>query len=261
MATRQELFTAIGLIRQTCNMNAWGDAVILNLQGLGDYSEPSDGPPDGLTPFERQKQASKESCNIIYEISENLNVFLGKVDNVYLNNGINAISGPVTRLKIVTDVGISNTLSGTAKPFIITSSAAEDLVVLSEPFESYIPKCGVISPNPLEIFSIEIFHTNILHDLLDAMSYELRAKNSYNGQLTGQTVEQIKHLILERIKTAYIYYNYLPHNVEIEKMGDTFKYVEANLDTVKTYADCIQLSEYIDLNIPKLIMCRRWWAL
>ncbi len=255
MTTRQELYTAIGLIRQTCRMNRHGDSLVSDLQGLGDYSEPEE--PDRLTPYIRQHNASKNTCNVIYETSNKLDAFLDKVDTKHIDAGIDAIPVPVTRVKINNDVSTSKTLSTNAKPLIEAATKEEDLSALSDPFESYLPQCGVLEPDPMKLFSQEINYANILHDILDAMSYELQGKNSYTGEMQYLTSGQFEALIINRLFTAKVYLSHLPNSVDKQLMADTVSYVRNNFDKTES----IILGQYIDSHIPKHIIVRRWWAL
>ncbi len=257
MATRQELYTAIGLIRQTCRVNIFGDNLVLNLQALGDYSEQDPSELDGLTPFLRQKRECEVACNVIKSHSEKIEEFIGKVDSTYLDNGIDAIPVPATRLKIIADIQTSKTLSTNAKPYIDVANKEKDLADLSTPFESYIPECGIDEPDPWALFSSEVNYSNILHDILDAMSYELQGINSYTGNLHNYDTKQFNRLISNRILTANVQLNVLPSNLDVEQMRGVVEYVEENFGKVSNAT----LAQHIDSEIPKAIMLRRVWAL
>lgn len=261
MATRQELYTAIGLIRQTCLMNRFRDDLILHLRGLGGYSELEQSdesvPSDGLTSFGRQKRVSETLNSGIYDLSGKIHIILEKTDDAFLNAGINVIPVPATRQRIASDSQTLNILSMEAKPFVQTANKKEDLAVLSVSFESHVPECGIDEPDPWKLFPGEVNYANILHDILDAMSYELQGKNSYTGQSQYLTNEMFQKLIGNRLFTANRYLNQLPNSADKQNMAEVVSYVEANFNEV----EAIVLGHYIDSNIPKQIMFRRWWAL
>lgn len=255
MATRQELFTAVGLIRKTCRMNGHANSLILNLQGLGDYSDPAIS--DGLTPFERQKQVSEEGCNIILNLSVQLDAFVGKVNSVFLDSGLNAIPGAITRTNLTTDIQTSKTLSTDAKPLIQSATKDQDLSDLNSSFESYIPESGEAEPNPWALFSKETNHLNILHDILDAMSYELQGFNNNTGKLHGYGSQQLEKLMNNRTFSADVYLSHLPDSVDKQQMATINQYVKQNFSKINN----IVLGQYIDSNITKQIIVRREWAL
>lgn len=257
MATRQELYTAIGLIRHTCRVNAQSDDLVAVLQGLIELPTIELGDSELPSLFEYQKQTSKNICGSIKSTSLKIGIFLEKTDPKFLDNGIDAILSPATREKIALDIQTSNDMSTNAESFIQASIKQNDLSALSAPFESYIPECGVDEPDPWVLFPKEINHANILHDILDAMSYELQGRNSYTGESQYLTEEQFQKLISNRLFTADIYLNHLPDSTEKQNMANIIFYVKANFNKV----EAIVLGQYIDSNVPKQIMVRRWWAL
>lgn len=259
MATRQELFTAIGLIRRTCRMNGHVNGLVLNLKGLGDYSEPEE--PDGLKPFDRQKKACQVPCNIIYDVSGKIGMFLERVDSNYLDTGIDAIPVPATRLKINSDVSNLKILSTNLKGLLGVVTEKNGLALLSPQIESYISECGIDEPDPWKLFSKEINHLNILHGILDAMSYELQGKNSYTGEDHTLTDGQFNKLIVNRLFTANVYLSHLPQSVDKQNMTNVKSYIQQNFEPGLKTVGLKKLGQYIDSNIPKQIIVRRWWAL
>lgn len=261
MATRQELFTAIGLIRQICRVNRHivGFPAALD-RPLDD--KPTE--PDAISEtFEDRKELLLKISHAVENISGNIGVVLQKADPKYLNNGIDAIPVSATRPKITSDADNSKTLLMDTRSFIETATKIEDFSLLSASLD-YTSECGTVEPDPWKLFPVEVNHANILHDILDAMSYELQGRNSYTGELHGMTLIELRKLVKNRLFTGWIYHQKLTDDPEPvgypnrAKMGDVLRYIENWYDEI---ADLKTLGQYIDSEIPKHIIVRRWWAL
>ncbi len=131
-----------------------------------------------------------------------------------------------------------------------TISEVESELSLLQPYESRLNNL------PANIITEEDHHLNILHDLLDALSYELQGRHSNTGEQTNLSEEIFVSLINDRLTVSKIYLSNLPESVEKNQMVDLFNYVESDFQS-----DPASAGETIDQNWDKLVMIRRWWAL
>lgn len=267
MTTRQELYTAIGLIRQTCRLNGYNTGLIAAMKYEGLYSNP-EKINEPFVDFAAQKEYVRNLCDIMNKQSFAINTLLQKVDSKFLDDGINYISVVATRTGLVSDAQSISALTGAALPLIEAAISRDNLRTLSNSFENYVSECGIAEPNPWAIIKVEANYANILQDILDAMSHELQGKNSYTGQPHGQGVRAVKKLMARRIFTGWVYHSRLTQGNEDvgfpdkQKMGSVLSYIENGLGTANILIKLKILGQYIDTEIPnKLQIVRRWWAL
>lgn len=103
----------------------------------------------------------------------------------------------------------------------------------------------------------------IIHDLLDAMIYELRNINSANGQELGFKLDGIQRLVSRRIKTANnlksrAYSMASTYEPELDAIYALVDYAAAQ--NPKNLNEAFNVSKYIESQIPRLPLWRRWWA-
>jgi len=252
MATRQELFTTIGIARQICRLNRHFSGVVFAMGFDGVYNE-----EENFKDFDAQKEHTRSLCDMMDKKSSYINTVLQEVNNQYLDNGFNDLPITITRINAVSDTQDVKSISSTALPSIENSLTKEDLSSFSGDFKTYKSQCGVEEPDPWVMIELEDNYANITHDVIDAMSYELRGLNSYTGEVQILLSEQLDKLINNRIFTANIYLNKLPDSTDKSLMESMVQYVENNYGKMKSG----EIGKHIDSNLPKQIIVRRWWAL
>lgn len=245
MATRQELCTAIDIIRRTCRTNNHNLSLGRVLTAINPHFS------------EEQKHISGAISDLIYRESTQMIAFLDKIDDGFLNRGLNGIPVPANRKKVDYDTDTSNTLSANANKMIGHISDIKTAKSLGAKFVLRRFECGLDEPDPRTLFSEEVNHANILHDIIDAISYELQGKNSDNGQVHLYDNERLVKLISDRIFTAKVYLSHLPRSLDQARMRDIVNYVEKNFQRIPHS----ELGRYIDNNLEKQIIVRRWWSL
>jgi hypothetical protein len=168
-----------------------------------------------------------------------------------VDNGIVAILNPITRIDISSDCDSLKSIIPQARTYIASASSKQDWKPGNDLIKAYNNFCGIIEPNPWQLFPADVNRANILHGIIDALSYELEGKNSYTGDL--QPVND--KLIQNRIFTAKVYLNKLPSNSDTNNMRSIIQYVEDNFKKIES----AEIGQYIDANMEKLITPRRWW--
>lgn len=135
-------------------------------------------------------------------------------------------------------------------------------------------------------------YVNIINDLLDVVSFQLRRKNANDGQQlvnpqTGDpaTLEEAKQFIRGNLQSAAQYDNALTEfgalvgwsvvntalagiqvdgaqlKAEYESMADEATYVFQNVDAATDWPNLIPLADRLDANVPKVPLIRRRWSL
>lgn len=193
----------------------------------------------------------KEFC---LRLNVNLSMLATKINAVLAKVSVdsNVAKFACSRVDIDHDLTLDS-LAKTIKPEI---EASKYLNTLSYELEAFIPR--VLIRIKGKDLSFEHAQLNIAHDLLDAVSYELQGIDHNTGQATGKTIDEIKTFVSKRL--GIIQYH-LPSDSESSLFAETGNYVLKNLRDVMTLEDLAGLGEYIDSNVPKLVMVRRWWAL
>lgn len=270
MVTRQELVASINLIRHTCRLNKHKNELVTCMQLTEAYDPDKD--PDGINQarfrnFDEHKEAAAVQCTFMAGLANRIDMVVQEgVPSFYAKTESEIPNFPALT-DIETDVHTTQTLLIDAQPGIELAVKREDLFLASSSLAAYHPISGIEEPDPWAILSEEANHANILHDILDAMSYELQGRSSYTGELHELIFEELKKLINNRIFAGWVCHNKLsdvsgfigiPNK---EQMGDVLDYVQKGLREAKSNIDLVFLGQYIDVEIPKLIMVRRWWAL
>lgn len=130
----------------------------------------------------------------------------------------------------------------------------EDLAAAAEPLINFKPK--LTKPVDIKMMPEEVCHANITHDLLDALSYELQGINSSTGKLHDMKNGDLEKLINNRLFCADIHLPKCNAQDKIE-LGSIIASVKNRLKI----DDFVSVGAYIDKNLPKLVIARRWWAL
>lgn len=145
--------------------------------------------------------------------------------------------------------------------------------------------------NQAQIVTEVVRYANIMNDLIDVISFELRRQNPDDGKLFSDeegipyTVEQVKGFIKNNIQTANVYYWALDEFItkvglnvvrdalltwdiqatalkdDVELMKVEARYIWDNIDACNDWPDMIPLADRLDANIPKLTLIRRRWCL
>lgn len=264
MATRQEMVCAINLIRHTARANRHLESLIKVLDGTTILINEQDKP----VTFEEGKQAAKKGCEVAHDLTGKIKIVVEKADPAFLDNGIADVSLKVAhnltrylRNDISSDVDNVYTGSYQAEQSINLSAKKEDLKAIASGLKTIDLKTGIVEPNPWGLFPTEVNHTNILHDILDALSYELQGRNSYTGQLQLLTEQQKEKLFNNRIFTADIYLSKLSNSNDKQMLKTILAYIKVNITKATDAFKLANIGKYIDSELPKLIMVRRWWAL
>jgi len=264
MATRQEMVCAINLIRHIARSNGHIDSLVKVLDGTIFLVDDE----DITLSFADKKLAIERTRAFLEGLTDRIKTVITKADSVFLDNGIVDVSLRATkttdywkRLEIDGDAGNVNSGCKQSHELINASSKDADLEAIATNLKTITLKSGIVEPDPWQLFPLEINHANILHDILDALSYELQGFNSYTGQLHGLTNEQRDKLFSNRIFTANVYLSHLPNNADRQELGTVLSYIETELPKAKDEIQISKIGKYIDQNLPKLIMVRRWWAL
>jgi len=270
MPTRQELLTGVNLIRHVCRDNVGIMRLADRMKNASSYHGILDREQDmleGFANFGVHKESVRDLCDFLSGLSFRISTVLQKVDSIYLDNGISAIPGNATRLKMVSDTDKIRDLIDKAKPLVQAASVRENLASLAATFEANVPGCEMVEPDPWKILPVEANHANILQSVLNAMKYELQGLNENTGQPHGLSLEQIKARISSRIGVGYIYHSRLtddPEPVGVPNkitMGDVLSHVGQNLGGATSFIDLELLGQYINVSIPTVPTVRRWWAL
>jgi hypothetical protein len=267
--TRHEIFTGLSLISSTNQVN---DGVWLNLIPLLKGIDIRTGRPfppivkifsDGIqsTPiqisrFQFIKEKAIKSSEGSLKLCKKINHVLKKVDSTFLDHGIKHFNVEIS--DIASDVSNTTSVLLDENPRIKGVRKEKGLNNIVSRYKTHIPKLKyrVVMKN----LSKEFKYLYILDDLLDAMSYELKNRNSHTGELTKMTVDEIKTLIGQRIKVSKIYLQYLS-GTETELPRAVLGSTERSLYNANSYTKLKTMGKYIDSNTTKLIMVRRWWAL
>jgi len=272
MATRQEMAGAINLIRHTARSNGHFKEIIDKLDGKFELTYPLESglknDPHIPLSFDDKKALIDSERSFLKGLTDRVKTVIDKADSTFLDNGITDISYRVVGAEnyyrqqdIDSDVvGVNGKCKETSGS-ISLSVKDSDLKAIASNLKLVSIKTGVVEPNPWELFSIEVNHANILHDILDALSYELQGVDSYTGQAMNRTEGQKEKLYSNRIFTASVYLSKLPSNFDRQELGSIFSHVKAEFAKDKGAAHRAEIGKYIDNNLPKLIMVRRWWAL
>lgn len=263
MATRQEIFTALNITINTVRVGdfMWSlentlkdqDAKGAHLEVMIDLEDEfSEARP---TTVAELKEFTMNTRSVVKGLCDQIETVLTKTDAVFLEAGFSYWE--VNKADIESDISDSKFLCDNCD--IETVLAKLDLENLAVPIENFKPK--ITQKLTSADLPDEINNTNIVHDVTDAMSYELKGLNSYTGEASGRKTEDIKELIEGRVKVAGTYFSLLPSNLDVDLMRSVVSHVEAELPKAFNKTDLWSLGQYLDSNIPKLIMIRRGWAL
>jgi len=260
MATRQEMVCAINLIRHTARANKHLESLTKVLDGTIALIDEEKKP----LLFEEKKKVIESNREVLYDLTNRIKVVTEKADPIFLDNGIADVAFRVAgvsthylRNDIASDVDNVNAVCTQAKEPLSLATNEGIFETIAMSFKSTNQKTGLVEPDPWELFPNEVNHANILHDILDALSYELQGRNSNTGELYGLTSQQRDKLFNNRIFTANLYLSKLPDNEDKQELGGILSYVETNISKINYTV----IGKYIDENLSKLIMVRRGWAL
>ena len=264
MATRQEMVCAINLIRHTARANGHLKSLIKVLDGTTVLVDEEDKP----LLFEQVKPVVEVNRKTIYDLTSRIKVVVEKANSAFLDNGITDVALNATgtstyysRGEISLNVNNVNSECALAQQVIVNATKREDFEAIAVNFKSIHLKTGIVEPDPWQLFPLEVNHANILHAVLDALSYELQGRNCYTGEPHGYTDQRRDKLFSNRIFTANIYLSKLPNNVDKQELGTVLSYIETNIGKTNNPALLAKIGKYIAENLPKLIKVREWWAL
>ncbi len=254
MATRQEMFTALNLSINSWRICTRTSSMEFSLQGKKLDGEPlvyfsEDGISSQPLTFEDLKIHTKNHKVAILQDCSNVDVIFKGVSKTFLENGFTDIE--ISQSDVLDDmVSAKNILESCLIDQVIIKN---DLNFLADSFETFTPK---ISVKP-KVSSQQRRWANITHDILDAISYELIGKNSYTGELHNLKIEELKKLVSSRLHVAQYY---LVRLLDTENFQTLITYITGNYINA-SQQELETLGQYIDTELNKLIMVRRWWAL
>lgn len=262
MATRQEMMCALDLIRKTCQVNGWFDNTIKILDSTIILKDEEEKPLN----FGQVKVSVEKSRKGIETLTANIKMVLAEVNPTFLDSGIAEISSLVakeqtyyTRNDIDSDASSINSAMVQAETPLSLVTSAESLENIADDFKLISLKTGIAKPDQRMIFPAEMNHANILHDILDALSYELQGLSSYTGQPHLLRAEQLNKLVNRRITAAYVHLP-LVSGEDQQNLGTILNYVGVNIQG-KDLKQLAEVGRYIDRHLPKLILVRRSWCL
>ncbi|MBU0846784.1 hypothetical protein KKH23_06295 [Patescibacteria group bacterium] len=268
MATRHEIFAGLDLIVNTNRINdeVWLGLIPL-LKGIDIKTEQPFSPiievitrqGNKITKIPRfqfiQEEAIKSS-EISLGLCNRINIVLEKTNHIPLSNGTDYFR--VKMSDIISDVSDTTSMLLNENSLIKEADKEAKLSNISKKYKTHVPKLK--HKISIKNMSEEFRFLNILNDLLDAMSYELKNLRSTDGGQATMNIDEIKKLIWQRITTARVYLSHLSGD-EVELMRTVIFDIERNLQGINSYAELEALGNYIDSNTTKLVMIRRWWAL
>ena len=118
----------------------------------------------------------------------------------------------------------------------------------------------IIYAAPIQMYGTPQHWAITLNDLLDAASYVLRNINHNNGELTSYSEEQ-RRLMVRGFLIQFLNFGDMtyPKDLadEVKLMNDAADYVLGQLDAT----DLITIANYIDINVEKVPLMRRLWAI
>jgi len=273
MSTRHERFAGLDVIAKTMQVNQflWINAMSLfegvnpaTGKGLPEIivTQEQAGSSLGITKevqaprFEFMKAGGMNTLDLTLSITEPIIGFTNRVNQSLLENGLQYFG--FSPDDINHDIFSARTVAVAEKCKAEAAYNEAGLRSITARYKKHQAKLGYgkfISDIPQKEMNL-----NILNDLLDAMSFELNNLNSYTGLSANRSVGEIKNLISSRIKVAMMYLKNLSGD-EAGWMGDIVTELEKKLSEAKTQMELVYLSNYINKNVPKLMMVRRAWAL
>lgn len=138
-----------------------------------------------------------------------------------------------------------------------TCVSKSDLESLGELAAQFTPRIDA-PPQPASMGQHQLDSAN---NLLDVMSYELRGINNHTGQVWTSDIEAIKKRIGQRLQAANNSRQMIPNDSEGQLFISMFDYVKAEYKQAKNLSQLTKIADYLEANVPKLILVRRWWAL
>jgi hypothetical protein len=294
MATRQEIQVGHDLIVFTDRVYgcSWHSSKVLQSlhPSTGETLMVQDQPPidtnDELPEREPTVADIKSIVMNVTEISQNhvskIESFLAKSPIKLIDNGLLAYG--TNKTTIISDINKARTLHQNlglnlasldsklklrnfGKQCLYEVQLREDLgMTLLPVFEP-----PVTNPPPIRL-------TNIVHDLLDAISYELKGVSSYTGEVIPQEWEYFKELSLGRLKAVKVelaganrvFAEEINPKFNVDKgalrqdldlMTNIITHLTEFLPKCQGAFDLYDLGFYIDSQLPKLPLLRRHWAL
>lgn len=267
MANRREMICAINLIRHAARSNVHFRDITDGLDGKRIFTKYVNDIPITMSFDEKKARINFEGV-FLKKLTDKIKTVINKADSGFLNSGIEDLSYRVaqsvnhfTKQKIDDNMVSVNNKCSQLPGSIGLFSDDIGLKTLVPDFRATNTEIGFIEPDPWELFPKEVNHANILHNILDALSYELRGIDSYRGQPLSRPQEQKEKLYNNRIHTANVYLSKLPNNLDRADLGNVLSYTENEFAKDQSNEHCIEIGQYIDTNLPKLISVMRSWAL
>lgn len=166
----------------------------------------------------------------------------------------------VSSTQVTNDISSVKTIAPTVSDALVLQVTEEDLDESGKLLCTYSPQMvRDVDPNPVQIPTEERM-VNSFQDLLNAISINLSGRCSDTGAIIYPTVADRMTRVNKRVDTARNFWQiHVPQTSESLSMKAVLDYVENELKNISTEKDCTILSEYIDAQVPKLPLTRRWW--
>ena len=163
----------------------------------------------------------------------------------------------VTKTQVDSDINMSLTTKDNLSVSLAIETRKNKIKFLAETFKDWIPEVKrVVHAHELNQDEQMI---NIFQDLFNALAFELQGKNSYTGELHGLNFEQLKKQTESRLRTSNRIWIRTPQTVETEEYKVVLDALNNEFPKVVDLNGCKVLGAYIDSNVPKLPLVRRWW--
>lgn len=256
MADRREIITAIALASDSHTMSdlMWDAAYCL--RGTTVKEEPLDSTPKKMAIYAIRMVAHAKWIGDRQKVLYDHSGLTGHIDS-----GIAVFEG--ARIPLVSDIALQKTVHDSVTGTITVAATEQELYQIGDYLDAeYHTKTAFDSDwraNP--VYTMEMKIANIAHDLLDAMSYELRGINSYNGQPHGYSFDHIMKHLNNRLRTFATYQKDMSSGLEKTHFANMGQYILDRVVGAKDSDGFPAIADYIDANVPKLIIPRRHWSL
>lgn len=202
------------------------------------------------------KRLVNQSFDTITKELQRINGFIaGYNDDADVNVGLSQYA--VQRTQFDADVNFSSATKDSVSISIESDTKQQKIIQLASLYINWIPQVVKI----VQSYEISQYESSIsiFQDLLNAMAFEMAGLSSYTGEPHGLNFDRLYALINDRVKTATRQWEKTPHSLETLSMKSVLDTVSEEVKKVTTLDGFKSIGEYIDSNVNRLPLVRRWW--